>query len=99
MTTVIKLRISRKTEESTAPGTDPTEPPVSKDVVVNLPESDKDFVLSIRKDNQKVVNDITVIAGARSITVTLTGSGTEMFDLYINDEFYMTQQVVFVANG
>ncbi|MDD6678192.1 MAG: Stk1 family PASTA domain-containing Ser/Thr kinase [Firmicutes bacterium] len=98
VTTLIKLRISRKTEESTAPGTDPTEPPVSKDVVVNLPESDKDFVLSIRKDNQKVVNDITVIAGARSITVTLTGSGTEVFDLYINDEFYMTQQVVFVAN-
>lgn len=97
--TTIKLRVSQKVEETTDPTDPTTEPEITMNVVISLPESEKDFTLSIRQNGVKVMNDITVIAGARSITVTMTGTGTQVYDLYINDEFFNTQSVTFVANG
>ncbi len=90
------------TEPTSAPTAPSTEPPAgmaTREVVFHLPESTENYVFSIRQNGTSVIPDVQVMAGARSITITLTASGVQQYDLFINDVFFDTQEVEFVANG
>ena len=86
-----------------APTTAPTEPAV-KEVTIrktfNLPsDRTESYVLSLYLDGRPVCEDAQITAGTTSITVELSGSGTQYYELYINDEYYKTEKVVFSSNG
>ena len=94
------------TEPPTDPPTDPpTEAPTAPPEVTvrktfSLPaDRTENYLLSLRLNGKNVYEDTAILAGTPSITVELTGSGTVYYDLYINDEYYKTEKVVFSANG
>ena len=87
-----------------APTEAPTQAPTPTQVTVyqtfSLPsDRTENYILSLYKDGKTVYEDAEITAGTTSITVELTGSGTQYYDLYINDEYYKTEKVVFSANG
>ena len=95
VTTRIVLTISRGPKETEAPTEAPVED-VTKKVTIELPaDRTEDYVVSIHYAGKTVVDDQTVEAGTASIQVTLTGSGTQHYDVYINDSYYKTVKVEF----
>lgn len=75
-----------------------TDPPApqTKQVVLELPgDRTEDYRLSLYQNGNPVVEDTMVKAGTTSITVVLTGTGTQSYDLYINGEYYKTVKVEF----
>ena len=109
VTTEIVLDISKGPEEASEPSSEATEsqaPPESEDPVMDtatvtvtfpLPEKEAPYVLSIRMDGQNVIEPRT-IDGDTSISLSLTNSGTKTIELYIDGEFYRSQDVPF-TNG
>ena len=90
VTTRIVLTISK--------GPKATEPPaeVTKTVTIELPtDRTEDYVVSLHYNGKAVIEDKTITAGTESFQVTLTGSGTQHYDLYINDTYYKTVKVEF----
>lgn len=83
--------------------TTPQTPVVSQVTVrqtFSLPtDRTEDYMLSLYQNGQAVYEDTQITVGTTSITVELTGSGTQYYDLYINDVYYKTEKVVFSANG
>ena len=69
---------------------------VTKTVSIQLPaDREEDFVVAVHQNGTTVVEDIKITAGTASVNVTLTGAGTEYFDIYINDSYYRTEKVEF----
>ena len=65
-------------------------------VTFQLPaERTEAYVLSIFLNGKEVVDAQEIQPGTDSITVKLTGVGKQTYDLYINDEFYNSQEVNF----
>ena len=95
VTTRIVLTISKGPKETQPPATEaPKE--VTKQVTIELPtERTEDYVVSIHYAGKTVTEDIAVSAGTASVDVTLTGAGTQHFDVYINDSYYKTVKVEF----
>jgi len=98
----------KATESSTAQKTNqgssgstgtPTRKNVTKGVSISLPSDRSDqYLLGIYQNNVQVVEDILIHPGIVSHYVTLTGSGVQSYDLYINNQFYKTIKVDFNAN-
>ncbi len=83
----ITLEISRgKTEANTTK------------VTFSLPAKEENFVLSIFRDGKEVIESIKIPAGQTELTVELTGSGTQVFELLIDGEHYQNQKVMFGDN-
>ena len=98
VTTKIVLSISKGPKE-TEPTEKPTEAPkreVTKNVTIELPsDRTEDYVVSVHYAGRTVVEDRQVTAGTTSIQVTLTGAGTQHYDIYINNTYYKTVKVEF----
>jgi len=81
-----------------APKEPETEAPseVTKTVTLELPgDRTEDYTLGLFLNGRAVLENTVITAGTLSIDVTLTGSGTVYYDLYINDAYYKTVKVVF----
>ena len=91
----------KPTEKPTEAPTDPPEPEeITRHVTFDLPADMKEnYVLGLYKGGNPVLEPTEVVAGTKEITVELTGSGVQSYDLYINDEFYKTEKVDFTVNG
>ena len=86
----------------TAPTETPTVPkatepePKTINVTFMLPaERTEAYVLSILQNGREVVEAQEIQPGTGSVTVKLTGTGKQTYDLYINNEFYNSQEVNF----
>jgi len=89
------------TSQNTSQGSTstPTRKNVTKGVSISLPTDRSDqYLLGIYQNNVQVVEDILVSPGIVRQYVTLTGSGVQSYDLYINNQFYKTIKVDFNAN-
>ncbi len=107
----IVLTVSKGPKETEPPKDEPTEKPTdppeekptdpadkekTRSVTISLPtDTTENYVLGIYKDGRAVVEDQVITAGTPSITVTLTGTGTQQFEIYINDVFYKYEKVDF----
>ena len=88
----------KPTEATTAPAEPPETEPQEKtmNVTFHLPaERTEVYVLSIFRDGKEVVDAQEIQPGTDSVTVKLTGMGKLTYDLYINGEFYNSQEVNF----
>ena len=85
----IYLEYSSGPKETTAETTVPPEtedPMVTMVHTINLPtDKTEDYVLSLRQNGVKVVDDLLVTAGTASVKVELTGSGKQTYELFIDD--------------
>ena len=74
----------------------PAAPEVTKTVTIELPgDRDADYVLGLYRNGKAVLEETVVKAGTDSIDVTLTGSGTVYYDLYIDNSYFKTVKVEF----
>ena len=92
------LKISKGPVETTEP--EETDPPETKEEVTIvtaflLPEREEAYVLSIFLDGSEVIESQEIKPGTTSFSIALTGSGTQVYDLYINGEYYRPHEVVF----
>ena len=106
ITTDIFLEVSKgpAPTEATEPVTQPTQPgeeppestePVTRAVTFAVPDKEESYVLSIQLNSKEVVEAQVIQPGVASFTVDLTNVGKCSFDLYIDGEFYRSQEVVF----
>ena len=80
-------------------GSSTTNKNVTKSVSISLPSDRSDqYLLGIYQNNMQVVEDTVITPGTMKHSVTLTGSGVQSYDLYINNQFYKTVKVDFNAN-
>ncbi len=69
---------------------------VTKTVTIDLPrDRTEEYTVELHHNGKVVMEAKTVSPEDTSFTVTLTGSGTQHFDLYINDGYYKTIKVEF----
>ena len=64
-------------------------------VTFTLPYRESSFVLSIFRDKKEVIESVEIPAGQTDFTVELTGQGSQIFEIYIDGEFYQNQKVMF----
>ena len=97
--TQIVLTVSEGPAETQEPTTEPepeTEPQAKTvRMTITLPEREDAYVLSLRQNNRDVTEPATILPGTADITLELTGTGVQTYDLYINDEFYDSIDVDF----
>ena len=102
----IVLTISKGPKETEPPEEKPTEAPdketekqekeVTKTVTIELPsDREEDYALGLYLNGRAVLEETVITAGTASIDVTLTGSGTVYYDLYINGAYFRTEKVEF----
>ena len=99
VTSELVLKISKGPVETTAP--EETEPEESQEPVTIvtaflLPEREESYVLSIFLNGSEVIESQEIKPGTTSFSIQLTGTGTQVYDLYINGEYYRPHEVVFV---
>ena len=82
-------------------GPAPTEPPeVTKEIVIKLPtDRTESYVVGLYLNGKMVLDEQLIEPGTASITVKLTGTGVQEYDLYINREPYEKIKVDFTSNG
>ena len=87
--------------EPTEPEPTEPEPTAPDDGMVTLeyafvlPSRTESYELSIQLDGEWVLEGMTIQPGATSVTIPLTGSGSQTYELYINGEHYATETVEF----
>lgn len=98
----ISLSISKGPEptqppETTEATTAPAEPEIkTMNVSFTLPvERTETYVLSVFLNGKEVVESQEIQPGTASVSVKLSGSGKMTYDLYINNEYYNSQEVNF----
>ena len=101
----ILLKVSKggTPPETTVETVPPTEaPPVEQERTVSVrftvPNRPDPYLLTILQDGTVVVEDARVPAGVTEYVVTLTGSGTKEYEIYVDGEKYTTQKVTFHGN-
>ena len=104
--TQIILSLSEGPAETTAPPRETesqpeeTEPKdVIMDVTFYLPHREAPFTLTIFCNGWQVTAARQIEAGVTEITLEMSGSGTKRYDLYIDDVYYASQDVVFGQYG
>ena len=104
--TQIILSLSEGPAETTAPSqeleTQPeeTEPKeVIMDVTFYLPHREAPYTLTIFCNGWQVTAARQIEAGVTEIKLEMSGSGTKRYDLYIDDVYYASQDVVFGQYG
>jgi serine/threonine-protein kinase len=107
LSTEIVLEISEGPVETTeAPTEESTEPettvpketgPVENSVKVTfiLPQREEAYQLNIMLDENDVVEPQIIQPGVTSITLEFTGTGTEVYELYIDGVHYRSEKVIF----
>jgi hypothetical protein len=71
---------------------------VTKAVIFSVPKRTEGYVLSIKQGTVWVIENWVVAPDTAEVTVSLTGNGTQSYDLYIDGEFYATETVDFESN-
>ena len=85
-------------EVSKGPADQGTTPPASKKTVtLKLPDGLEEAYLLQVFSNGSVVYETTVQPDLLELNVTLTGSGTQYFDIYINGEYSWPERVDFTS--
>ena len=99
------------TEATTEPTTEPTteatteattEPivEVSKTVTIELPtDRTENYMLGLYQNGRAIIENMEVTAGTANLAVTLSGTGVQYYDIYINNTYYKTLKVDFGVNG
>ena len=104
--TQIILSLSEGPAETTAPPretesqpeeTEPKE--VIMDVTFYLPHREAPYTLTIFCNGWQVTAARQIEAGVTEIKLEMSGSGTKRYDLYIDDVYYASQDVVFGQYG
>ena len=107
VTTEIFLEISEGPKETEAtkpvyyPDPEPEETeapaPVSrKTISFALPKMDTSYTVTIYRDGAPVVSDVTIQPGSEIFNLPdVEGSGTSVFELYVDGSFYSSQSVEF----
>ncbi|MBR3974085.1 MAG: PASTA domain-containing protein [Oscillospiraceae bacterium] len=82
-------------------GPAPTDPPeVTKEIVIKLPaDRTEAYVVGLYLNGKMILDEQLIEPGTTSITVKLTGTGVQEYDLYINRQPYEKIKVDFTANG
>ena len=80
-----------KPEETEAPA------PVSKKTIsFALPKMDTSYTVTIYRDGTPIVSDVTIQPGSEIFNLPdVEGSGTSMFELWVDGEFYSSHPVEF----
>jgi serine/threonine-protein kinase len=85
--------------ESTEPDVTEPEPkpeqPVTMDFVFVVPSRTESYQLGIKLNDVWLLENQTVQPNTTTVSVSLTGSGVQNYDLYINGEYYATETVDF----
>ena len=72
---------------------------LTKNVNFKLPTGyTEQYLFGLYQNGRQVIEDITVPPEKTQLTVVLTGSGIQSYDIYINNQFYKTEKVDFNAN-
>lgn len=86
--TVVKLTVSKGPVETDPPETEPTEtePKVVNKVITLLLPGDigVDYKIQVYKGGTPCVDEVPVLAGTAEIPISLSGSGAQYFDFYVN---------------
>lgn len=104
--TEIILEISEgpEPEETTSPPTETSpQPPKETEpenmwdqgaqVTFTIPARGETYYLTIRQGGAEIVNNAEIAPGTETYVMTVNGTGTQEYDLYINGQFYQTQRV------
>ena len=94
----IVLKISKGGGETTAAteDTEPTETQETKmSVRFTVPSRSEEYLLTILQDDQPIVEDEKIPPQTTEYIISLSGTGTVYYDLYIDGEKYITQKVTF----
>ncbi len=86
--TVVKLTVSKGPVETEPPETEPTETEpkiVNKVITLLLPgDISVDYKIQVYKGGVPCVDEVPVLAGTAEMPISLSGSGTQYFDFYVN---------------
>lgn len=88
---------TEETEEPTQSHETPTDPVWDQGNTVNftIPSREETYYLTIRLGTTELVSNAEIAPGTTSYTITIAGSGSQEYDLYIDGQFYQTQRVEF----
>ena len=83
--------------ETTPPVTESTLPDGQKQLeyAFAIPSDANPYHLTIKVGDEVFLNNMTIAPGATSVTLPLVGSGTVIYELYINDVYYRSEMVEF----
>ena len=108
VTTEILLQVSEGPKETESPvgETKPveaepeeTQEPVTASYAFALPPKENVFTLSIYQvdgdERVSIIEKQEIVPGTASFFVNLTGTGTQVYEVYIDGELYRTQEMVF----
>ena len=100
VTTLIIIEVSNGPTEP--PTEEPTEPPtevrVQKTIIIELPGlSDVERLFQLKQGNS-IVYETTLQPGQLSLEITLTGSGIQYYDKWIDGVFWEAERVDFTAD-
>ena len=73
----------------------PAEELVTLEYVFMVPDREGTYKLSIKQGDQWLVEDMEIQPDTATVTLILTGNGTQSYDLYIDGEFFATEMVEF----
>ena len=86
--------------DPTEPSEDPVVPEtVTKQQVIGIPNRQETYALSIYHNGVAILESITINPGQTSVTISLTGSGTQNYDIYVNGAYHNTITVEFKIDG
>ena len=72
----------------------------TKEVIIYLPTNrTEQYLLGLYYNGMQVIEDTIVSPDRTQLSLVLTGSGVQSYDVYINNQFYNTVKVDFSANG
>ena len=94
----ILLKVSKGGGETTAATeeTEETEPTQTKmSVRFTVPSRHEEYLLTILQDDRPIVEDEKIPPLTTEYIISLSGTGTVFYDLYIDGEKYITQKVTF----
>ena len=94
----IVLKVSKGGGETTAAteDTEPTETQETKmSVRFTVPSRSEEYLLTILQDDRPIVEDEKIPPQTTEYIISLSGTGTVYYDLYIDGEKYITQKVTF----
>ncbi len=75
--------------------TDPEDGEIKLDYVFVVPSRTESYLLSIKCGDQWILENMTITPGQTTVSVTLTGNGTQTYLLYIDGVFEREETVVF----
>ncbi len=79
---------------------DPTDPqPVTVQHTIPLPQEKETYVLTLFCDGVQIMEPTTITPEQTSITVSLTGTGSQVYELRVNGELKKTFTVEFKVDG